>query len=231
MKQSILGIAILAVCFGAVLTVQAERQIPAEKAEYMAAHPEVEKSSGPAIRSVAEPVQAPMTKNSRAMGTITYDNGIYNMGPGLFTYCYGNQFNTYSGNPVMVSGVVTALDFFILGGAGTDNVYVSVFGPVVGTVAPVLESVSVSLTAGPSAWNHHTFATAVSYTGSSFLAGVWFVTGDTVGLNAGTVAGQGHHGMYINGIFGTGFQTSTFNAMVRASGDVLPVELMNFTIQ
>jgi hypothetical protein len=218
--------------FGAAATLQAERPIPAEKTDYLAAHPEVEINSGLAVRPVAEPVQAPSVKNTRAMGTITYDDGVYNSSPGLSSFCYGNQFNTFSGNSAMVSGSVTALDFFIIGAAGTDNVFLSVFGPVTGTSASVLTSVSAPLTGGSSAWNNHVFATPVAYPGSSFLAGVWYIAGDTVGLATGTTAGQGHHGMLINDVVGTGFQLLTgVNAMVRASGDVLPVELMSFTIQ
>jgi len=231
MKKLIPGVVILVVLLAAVATVQAERPGQVEKAEYLAAHPEAMNNSGAPVRSLGETVQAPKAKSTRAMGTITYDDGTYNSAPGVTSYCYGNQFNTWSGNPVMANGVVTALDFFMVQASG--NVYLSVYGPVSGTTAPQLTSVSVPLTAGPGQWNHHTFASPLSYVGSSFLAGVWYIAGEYVGLNTGTVAGQGHHGMWINdGNPGSGFATlSGVNGMVRASGDVLPVELMNFTIQ
>lgn len=231
MKQAIIGVAILAVCFAVVSNLQAERPGVAEKAAYLAAHPDAVESSGPAVRPVGEPVTTELPKSSRAPGTITYDDGTYHSAPGVSSNCYGNQFNTWSGNPVMASGSVTALDFFMASVSG--NVFLSVYGPVSGTTAPQLTSVSVPPTAGAMAWNHHTFTSPLAYTGSSFLAGVWYYVGDAVGLATGTVGGQGHHGMLINdGTTGTGFAPlSTVNAMVRASGNVLPVELMNFTIQ
>jgi hypothetical protein len=53
-------------------------------------------------------------------------------------------------------------------------------------------------------------------------------------LDAGTVGGQGHHGMGINwaGSVGTGFAPIAINTIMRASGNVLvPVELMQFSIE
>jgi hypothetical protein len=232
MKRSLILVVALALCIGGAATLKAERSVPTEKAEYMAAHPEVA-NTGPSTRALDAPVEAARVKNSRAMGTIVYDDGIVSALPGISSFCYGNQFDTFSGaNPVMASGSVTAMSFFIVSGAGTDNVFVSVFGPVSGTAASVLSSASIPLNNGSNAFNTHVFASPVNYPGSSFLAGIWYVAGDTVGLGAGTVNGQGHHGMWINDIAGTGFATlSGLNALVGASGDVLPVELMTFTVQ
>jgi len=230
MKRSLIYFVALVLCFGAAATLMAERQVPAEKAAYMAANPDVSGATA-TTRALAEPVQAPRVKGSRAMGTIMYDDGIVTATPTVTSFCYGNQFNTWSGNPAMANGSVTAMSFYMMSAAGTDNVFVSVFGPVVGTAAPVLESVSVPVAAA-GAFNTHVFATPVAYVGSSFLAGVWYVAGDTVGLGAGTVGGQGHHGMSINDIAGTGFAPlAGLNALVGASGDVLPVELMTFSVQ
>ena len=152
--------------------------------------------------------------------------------PSTSSFSYGNQFDTFSGtNPVMANGTIATVAFSMGTAAGTDNVFLSVFGPVSGTTAPVLSSVSVP---APNAGgiNSYVFPTPVAYTGSSFLAGVWYISGDTVGLGSGTVAGQGHHGMVINDIAGTGFATlSGLNALVAAAGDILPVELMTFTVQ
>ncbi|MCU0305782.1 MAG: hypothetical protein MUC56_17155 [Thermoanaerobaculales bacterium] len=230
MKRSSLILAVLVLSLGAAATLMAERPVPAEKAEYMASHPEV-RSSGPSTRVLDEPVQTARPKDGRAFGNIVYDDGIVTAVPGTTSNCYGNQFDTWSGNPVLANGSVTAMAFFMMTAAGTDNVFISVFGPVVGTAAPVLTSVSVPLNVGPGAFNVHAFASPIAYTGSSFLAGVWYIAGDTVGLGAGTVAGQGHHGMQINDIAGTGFAPlSGLNALVAVAGDILPVELMSFTV-
>lgn len=232
MKRSLILVVVLALCIGGAATLKAERSVPTEKAEYMAANPEVA-NTGPSTRALDAPVQAARVKNSRAMGTIIYDDGTVTATPSTTSFCYGNQFNTFSGaNPVMVSGSVTAMSFFVASGAGTDAVFVSVFGPVAGTAASVLTSANVSLNNGSGAFNTYTFATPVNYPGSSFLAGIWYVAGDSVGLGSGTTNGQGYHGMMINDIVGTGFAPlSSLNALVGASGDVLPVELMTFTVQ
>ncbi len=131
-----------------------------------------------------------------------------------------------TGNDVLDGDMVT---FFLVTGAGTDGVFVSVFGSVSGTSAPPLGSTN----AGPNvsgAFNSVTFGPYVGV--GSFLAGAWYVAGDTVGLGSGTVAPQGHHGMVINDIVGTGFATLPgLNALVRAStGFIVPVELQNFSI-
>ena len=122
--------------------------------------------------------------------------------------------------------------FYMVAGAGTDDVFVSVFGPVMGTTAPVLTSVSVPLNNGSAAFNTHTFAAPITNMGASFLAGVWYNAGDTVGLGTGTNAGQGIHGVLINDIVGTGFATLPgLNALVRAGGTSIPVELLNFQVK
>jgi len=231
MKRSLIFLVALALCCGAATTLMAERPVPAEKADYMAAHPEA-KGATAATRALETPIQTAGTKSFRAVGAIAYDDGTVTAVPTVSSFCYGNQFNTFSaGNPVMASGTVATVAFFMATGAGTDNVFLSVFGPVVGTTAPVLTSASVPATAA-GAINTHVFATPIAYTGSSFLAGIWYIAGDTVGLGSGTVAGQGHHGMSINDVVGTGFAPlSSLNALVAAAGDILPVELMTFTVQ
>jgi len=235
MKRSLIFLVALGLCFGAAATLMAERTLPAEKAAAMAANPDAHVATTPATRALETPIQAPRNKDIRAVGTITYDDGMVTSTPATTSLSYGNQFNTFTGNPVMASGSVTAMTFYMMSGAGTDNVFVSVYGPVgAGTTAANLTSVSVPLTAGPGAFNVHVFASPLVYTGSSFLAGVWYFGGDTVGLGSGTVAGQGHHGMSINDnpTTATGFATLPgVNALVSAGGDILPVELMTFTVQ
>lgn len=161
--------------------------------------------------------------------TIIYDDGIVTAVPAVSSFCYGNQFDSASGVAVK-SFSVTNISAFILTGAGSDNVFVSVFGgPGTGTTAPVLGSPSLPLTAGSGAFNN--FSLGPYAGGGSFLAGIWYIGGDTVGLGSGTVNGQGHHGMLINDIVGTGFATlGPINALVGASTAFIPVELMDFTV-
>ncbi len=189
---------------------------------------------GPYSESLAEPqptAQAGQRAGTRT-GTITivYDDGIVTAVPNAAgaSLTFGNQFNSASGDPV-TNFTVTQLSFYIMPPAGTDNVFVTVFGPVSGTTAPVLQSISVPLNNGPGAFNT---AAVGPVTGSgSFLAGVWYTGGDTPALGTGTVGGQGHHGMVINDIVGTGFtQLTTLNGLVGATTLKIPVELMDFKV-
>jgi len=229
-KKLFVSLCVCCLVLGAVTLVSAERPKPAEKVAFEGQDNVKAQRSGPAVKNLDTPVQTKAPKN-RNLGTITYDDGTLTAFPAISSYCYGNQFNTANGAGVMASGSVTAVQFFMAPGAGTDNVFLSVFGPVSGTAASVLTSASVP--AASNTFNMHTFATPINYGGASFLAGVWYISGDTVGLGTGTAGGQGYHGMLINDIAGTGFQPlSTLNALVRASGDVMiPVELMTFSVQ
>ncbi len=166
-------------------------------------------------------------RSATGLATIIYDDGVASALPLVSSMSYGNQFNTRSGDPVS-SFSVSMLTFFLLTGAGTDNVFVSVFGSVNGTTAPVLGSMNV----GPNVSGAFNAVDIGPYAGAgSFLAGIWYVAGDTVGLGPGTVNGQGHHGMVINDIVGTGFQTLPgLNALVRATTGFIPVELMYFEV-
>lgn len=164
-------------------------------------------------------------------GTIIYDDGTVTAAPAVSSYAYGNQFDSNNGNPILTSGTVASVSFFILSGAGTDNVFVTVFDQQNGTTANVLASISVPLNNGSGTFNTASVG-GLAYANQSFLAGVWYIAGDTVGLGSGT-NGMGHHGMAINDIVATDFQTLPgLNALVGASGDVLiPVELMGFDVE
>ncbi len=172
--------------------------------------------------------------NAEVLGTITYDDGVVNAVPsaGVSGYSVGNWFNTATGAPVLASGTVTQMTFFMVTGAGTDSVFISLYGAPSGTTAPFVDDQSVPLNNGSGAFNTAPFAPPNVYPGASFLAGVWYVAGDTVGLGDGTVNGQGWHAMAINDITGTDFQTiQALNALLSATGNVLiPVELMGFSV-
>ena len=186
--------------------------------------------TGPMTRAVeARPAAARPAPDGPGV-TITYDDGIVTALPAINGYCFGNQFNTVSGGAV-ASHSITGLTFYIVTGAGTDAVFLSAYGPVAGTVAPFYDDTNVPLNVGSGAFNSFTFPAAFVGAGS-FQAGVWYVAGDTVGLGSGTVASQGHHGMAINDISGTDFQTlGSLNALVSARTAVVPVELMQFSIE
>jgi hypothetical protein len=185
----------------------------------------------PSSQALPTPVSASRVAPT-AIGTIIYDNGVVTATPSISSYMFGNQFNTRNGNPVLATGTVTQMSFFILTGAGGDNVFISLYGPPSGTVAPFIDDQSVPLNNGSGSFNTAPFGPPNMYSGGSFLAGVWYVAGDTVGLGSGTVNGQGHHGIAINDIVGTDFQTVPgLNAIVGATGEIIvPVELMGFSV-
>ncbi len=188
--------------------------------------------SGPMTRVLPAPVRTALAGPPPAKGgpvAVVYDDGIVTAVPdsGSTGFCVGNQFNTAYGARIRTYSV-TMLTFFIATGAGTDGVFVSLYGAVSGTMAPFIEDILIP-TVNSGGFNTVTIG---PYGGAgSFLAGVWYVADDTVGLGSGTVGGQGHHGMVINDIDGTGFATLPgLNALVRAKYVVIPVELMDFTV-
>ncbi len=228
-KRAIISVCVVALVLGAVTLVSAERPKPAEKLAIEGPSNAPVVHTGPAVRKLETAVQTTPPKN-RVVGVITYDDGVASMAANVSSHCWGNQFDTALGSPVLASGSVTQVQFYMASVSGT-AAYLSIFGPVSGTVAPSLTSLSVPAATG--AWNTYTFGTAVSYTGGSFLAGMWYFGSDVVALGGGTANGQGHHGMHINDGSGTGFTApGTFNALVRAGGDVLvPVELMSLSVE
>jgi hypothetical protein len=170
-----------------------------------------------------------------SQGTVAYDPGP----PQDFFRTYdgtnrsvGNVFNTRNGNPLL-PGPLSFVTVYPIAVGG--DVIVSVFGAPVGSNAPLLQFVTGTGVAS------NTFnAVPVSPSvGSSFLAGQYLGTfgsgPDSIGIRSASFNGMGFHAMQINfagATSGTGFQTiQGQNAMVRASGVVVPVELMNFKVE
>jgi hypothetical protein len=187
------------------------------------------------VAPLAQPRHVQRPRRPDALGTIIYDTGVAGFVATVSSSTVGNQFDTAFLGPVMTSGSVTMCSFYLLGLSG-GAAFVTVYGPVMGTTASPLSSMSFGgLALG---FNTVTFAGGVPYTGSSFLAGVWNLNvanpanNDAIALDGNSVGGQGFHAMVINDLSGTGFTTiPTLNAIFGASGDVLtPVELMNFTV-
>jgi hypothetical protein len=180
------------------------------------------------------------SKANRIPGTsITYDDGV---GTGAFvglsSNMFGNRFDTGNAFDVETSGSITQITFDMVPGAGTDNVFYSVFSNIVGTAANVVTSVSIPSNPG---LNVFTPATAVNYSNGPFLAGIWQIAGDTLQPSLGSVGGQGFHGVGINDIAGTGYNptitsgSNPVNAIFRVTGDIVssnvPVELIDFSIK
>lgn len=169
-------------------------------------------------------------------GTVTYDPGppqdFFRSFDGT-NRSIGNQFNTRNGNP-LIPGPLSFVTAFPIAVGG--DIIVTIWGAPVGTQAPVIVTAS-----GGGAVNSTFNAVPVSPSvGSSFLAGQYIGTfgsgPDQVGMRSGSINGQGFHAMQINFVGGTaggtGFQTLPgLNAMVRASGVIVPVELMSFDIE
>lgn len=170
---------------------------------------------------------------------IVYDSGTFSAiaaGPG--SNAFGNKFNTQSGVPLGATPILSSVAVWpaLVDGlsAGSGNAFVSVFGPVSGTAAPVVSSASIPLAA--QTWN--TFAMGpFGFTGApSFHVGLWQPGGtsacatDCIGVDTSTVNGQGNHGFNINDIVGTGYADQPWNALVRAVGSGLPAELTTFEV-
>ena len=183
-------------------------------------------------------IMAPLAPSSTQLN---YDDGIVTASPGTSSFMYGNRFDTADGSgPIADTATVSNIQFFIVTGAGSDNVFLSAFDNLNETAATAnpVGSGSVPLNNGSGAWNTAT-AGALGITNAfapageqDLLVGVWYVAGDTVGLGSGTVGGQGHHGILINDIVGTGYQELTgLNALVRLQGSNLPVEMIDLTIE
>ncbi len=179
----------------------------------------------------------------QAVGTIAYDSGFASVGFGdndaaPSNRLRGNQFDTHTGIPVLASGTVSTVVAqvvpgpanttnsagFVLNGAQTVGgnflALFSTFNPVTG----VIDTVTFS---GMSA----------NYTGSSYyvLFGDFSVSYIPV-FGTGTTLGQGHHA--VAGTTGGMGPTMTtinpmtgLNAFVRSSGNIVPVELMQFDVE
>ena len=191
--------------------------------------------------SYAEPISIDGTGAewvNRDLGTIVYDSGFPTTAFGGGNII-GNHFNTHTGVPVFANGSVTAIQALVVpGGAATvsNSAGFVLEGPqTVGGGALALFS---TFTSASGLIDSLSFTGLnVNYTGSSFF--VLFGDFDTVFIpvfGPGTNLAQGHHG--VNGITGgmgpNISATSPFpglNAFIRANGDIVPVELMQFEVK
>ena len=199
-----------------------------------------------------------LTEPRASMGTIVYDSGVFDalpVQPGGITdiLSFGNQFDTQMGGPIPAPTVtVTQIAVWpaLVDGSTTasGSAFLTIFGPLntAGTNASPIDSTNQPGIV-PQTWNTVSQLGVVSPstgtgTAASFLIGVFGATGgpgtdcntDCVGMDTGagsTVNGQGFHAMHIDDFGGGDFGTiANANALIRAIGNVVPVELMNFTV-
>jgi hypothetical protein len=176
----------------------------------------------------------------KSIGTIAYDSDFpsISFGGGALV---GNRFDTHTGIPVIASGTVSTVQAVVVQGPAftqtSSNAGIFILGPqTVGGGAPGLFS---TFTTASGVLDTVSFAgLGVSYTGSEFFVLLADNAGSYVPvLGTGTTLGQGHHGLvgYTGGsapsITGTFNFGNAFNTLVRATGNIVPVELMSFGVE
>ena len=206
-------------------------------ADYKALSPADKQAVNAALgRGKAKKGSARASKSPKLIGTVQYDTHTVHTNRDNWGSVAGNNFNTGFGNPHTIS-VVT---FQQVGTFGFTPI--RVYGAPVGTVAPLLASTTFAgLPIGtlvtwdlPNIVGHSgQFLVGEEQSGSSNTISTTFVA-IAVDVNNG---GQGFHGMNIN-FSGSGFNPNAtvfpglpYNAIMRATGENLPVELMNFDVQ
>jgi hypothetical protein len=197
--------------------------------EYRALSPEGKKAVDTALgRGKAKSER----KGKGSFPTLQYDTGTPHVFRDDSSDVVGNQFNVGFGNPHSIE-VVTFQP------AGTfGSIAMRVYDGPVGTVAAILASGTIP---GPTfTWN---LPDVVAHNGSFLIgmlqSGSSTVPSPTVAAIAVDVnnGGFGFHGMNIN-LNGSGFAPNAtvapglpYNAILRATGPNLPVELMHFDVQ
>ena len=188
----------------------------------------------------SEPARKASTNRNggKAVGTIAYDDNVTTstFGGGAII---GNRFNTHTGIPVFASGQVNTVQAVVAQGSGftTSSAGFVVLGPqTTGGGAMAIFSTFTGAATGTS--DTVTFTGfAASYTGSSFFVLFGdFASGYVPAFGTGSTNGQGHHGVvgYTGGmgpnITGTFDFGGALNGLVRATGNIVPVELMQFSV-
>jgi len=176
---------------------------------------------------------------TRAVGMITYDDGVIttSFGGGAII---GNRFDTHTGVPVLNPGTVETVQAVVIQGPAftTNSAGFVLEGPQTtgGGAMAIFSTFTNGLTATTETV---TFAgIGSSYTGSSFFVLFGdFANSYIPAFGSGTTNGQGHHGVvgYTGGmgpnITGTFDFGGTLNGLVRASGNILPVELIEYGVE
>jgi hypothetical protein len=176
---------------------------------------------------------------SRAVGTIQYDNGVGSttFGGGAII---GNRFDTHTGGVnVTASGTVDTVIAVVAQGPAfsSSSAGFVLLGPQ--TASGGAFAIFSTFTAGLTGTTQTvTFpGMSANYTGSSFFVLFGdFASSYVPVFGTGTNNGQGHHGVvgYTGGmgpnITGTFNFGGSLNSLVRATGNILPVELMDYGV-
>ena len=171
-----------------------------------------------------------------ATGTIAYDSGFPTIAFGGGELV-GNRFNTHTGIPVCNPGTVSTIRALVVPGPANTSSSVGfvLLGP---QTAPGGAANALFSTFGVASGIIDSVAFAglgVTYTGSEFFV----LFGDFANIyvpafGTGTTLAQGHHGLvgYTGGmgpnIVSTFNFGSVLNSYIRATGAIVPVELMSF---
>jgi hypothetical protein len=200
-------------------------------AEYRALSPEGKQAADTALgRGKAKSERK--GKGPGPWPTLQYDTGVAHSSRDNSSDVVGNQFNVGFQNP----HTITVVTFQPAGTFG--SIAMRVYDGPVGTVAPVIASGTFP---GPSfTWNlPDIFAHNGSFLIGMLQSGSSTVPSPTVAAIAVDVnnGGFGFHGMNIK-LAGSGFAPNAtvapgvpYNAILRATGPNLPVELMDFEVQ
>ena len=198
-------------------------------------------------RKVAESAVQRQNK-AAAFGTIQYDSGTVTGTGGMASQMLGNRFDTALNTagtaccfPVPTTGSVTMITFDMQI-TFFGSVVFSLYSNIAGTMAAQVTSMArPGVATGLNTLSVMTPTTANAYMNGAFLAGIWQFnpTMTALGIDTGTNASQGFHGISLNdGAAGSMLTTVTtgggmgINAVFRVSGNVVtPVELMSFTIE
>lgn len=173
----------------------------------------------------------------KAVGSIVYDDGVItnSFGGGAII---GNRFDTAEGNPVLDPGTITEVVAVVVQGPAftTSSAGFVIEGPQ--TVGGGAMAIFSTFTGATGTTDTVTFAgLGVSYSSSFFVLFGDFDNSYIPAFGTGTNLGQGHHGVvgYTGGmgpnITSTFDFGGTLNGLVRATGNVLPVELMSFDVE
>jgi|GEM_PF-2091507 len=183
----------------------------------------------------AAPVAAPP---ERLIGSITYDDGAFtaSFGGGAII---GNRFDSANGDPLLASGTISSVVGVMVPGPAntTSSAGFVIEGPQTGGGGAM--ALFSTFTNGLTGTQETVVFSGlgVNYPGSSFFV----LFGDFASVyvpafGTGTTQGQGHHGVvgYTGGmgpnITGTFNFGDALNALIRVTGNVLPVELMSFEV-
>lgn len=179
------------------------------------------------------------SRNNRAPGTIQYDDGVGSttFGGGAII---GNRFDTHTGGVnLTASGTVDTIIGVVVEGPAFANASAGfvITGPQTGGggAMAIFSAFTTGITGTTDTVSFS--GLNVNYPGSSFFVLFGdFASSYVPAFGSGTANGQGHHGVvgYTGGmgpnITGTFDFGGALNGLVRATGNILPVELMDYGV-